>query len=106
MKKGRPAIVLAALAAPAAEDAVARAMLRETTTIGVRVRTERRHVLAREIVTVATPYGAVRVKSVGGDGIRRWQAEYDDVLRIARERDLPLNEVVRTVALAAGEVPG
>jgi uncharacterized protein (TIGR00299 family) protein len=105
MKKGRPAIVLAALAAPAAEAAVARAMLRETTTIGVRVRTERRHVLAREIVTVATPYGAVRVKSAGGEGIRRWQAEYEDVLRIARERDLPLAEVVRTVALAAGEEP-
>jgi hypothetical protein len=105
MKKGRPAIVLAAIAAPAEEAAVARAMLRETTTIGVRVRTEHRRILAREIVTVATPYGAVRVKSVGGEGIRRWQAEYDDVLRIARERDLPLTEVVRAVAAAAGEEP-
>jgi uncharacterized protein (TIGR00299 family) protein len=106
MKKGRPAIQLAALAAPGAEAAVARAMLRETTTLGVRVRTERRHVLAREIVTVETPYGAVRVKSAGGDGIRRWQPEYDDLLRIARERDLPLTDVVRAVALAAGEDVG
>lgn len=103
MKKGRPAIVLGAMAAPAAETAVARAMLRETTTIGVRVRTERRHVLAREIVTVATPYGDVRVKNVGSDGIRRRQPEYDDLLRIARERDLPLSEVARAVAQAAGE---
>jgi uncharacterized protein (DUF111 family) len=67
------------------------------------VRTERRHVLAREILTVETPFGAVRVKSVDGDGIRRWHAEYDDVLRIARERELPLNEVVQAVALAAGQ---
>jgi uncharacterized protein (TIGR00299 family) protein len=103
MKKGRPAIVLAALAAPGAETAVAHAMLRETTTIGVRVRTERRHVLAREILTVQTPYGAVRVKSAGGEGIRRLQPEYDDLVRIARERDLPLAEIVRAVGVAAGE---
>jgi uncharacterized protein (TIGR00299 family) protein len=92
MKKGRPAIVLAAMAAPHAEGDVARAMLRETTTIGVRVRTERRHVLAREIRTIDTPYGAVRVKSAGGDGIHRWQPEYDDVVRIARERGRPIAE--------------
>ena len=60
MKKGRPAITLSALAAPADEGAVARVMLTETTTIGVRVRTERRHVLERAAGSVDTPYGAVR----------------------------------------------
>jgi uncharacterized protein (TIGR00299 family) protein len=105
MKKGRPAITLAALADPSAEKAVAEAMLRETTTIGVRVRTERRHVLAREMATVDTPFGTVRVKRVAGDGVARWQAEYDDLLRIARERNLPLSEVTRAVTHAAGERP-
>jgi uncharacterized protein (TIGR00299 family) protein len=105
MKKGRPAITLAALAAPNAEKAVAEAMLRETTTIGVRVRTERRHVLTREMGTIATPFGAVRVKRVAGDGVARWQAEYDDLLRIAREHNLPLSEVTRAVTHAAGEQP-
>ena len=103
MKKGRPAIVLAAIAPPAREDAVARAMMSETTTIGVRARTERRHVLPREIVTVDTPYGSARLKRVAGDGIVRWQPEYDDLLRIAREHDLPLHDVARIVTLAAGE---
>lgn len=97
MKKGRPAITLAALAAPSDEDAVAHAMLRETTTIGVRVRTERRHVLSREMSTVSTPYGAVRVKRSGTNGTARARAEYDDLLRIARERGLPLPEVARVV---------
>jgi pyridinium-3,5-bisthiocarboxylic acid mononucleotide nickel chelatase len=97
MKKGRPAITLSALAAPADEDAVARAMLTETTTIGVRVRTERRHVLPRETVSVETPYGPVRVKRAGTNGQARARAEYDDLLRIARERNLPLPEVTRTV---------
>jgi uncharacterized protein (TIGR00299 family) protein len=97
MKKGRPAITLAALAAPSDEDAVAHAMLRETTTLGVRVRAERRHVLARERSTVSTPYGAVRVKRSGANGTARACAEYDDLLRIARERELPLPEVLRVV---------
>ena len=103
MKKGRPAITLSALAPPRAERAVAEAILRETTTIGVRVRTERRHILAREISTIQTPLGAVRVKRVAGDGLARWQPEYDDLLRIARERNLPLSEVTRAVTHAAGE---
>jgi uncharacterized protein (DUF111 family) len=103
MKKGRPAITLSAIAAPHDEAAVSAALLRETSTIGVRVRIERRHVLAREISTVETPYGAVRVKRVAGAGIDRWQPEYDDLLRIARERDLPLHDIVRAVAHAADE---
>jgi uncharacterized protein (TIGR00299 family) protein len=97
MKKGRPAITLSAIAAPADEDAVVRAMLTQTTTIGVRVRAERRHVLTRASSTVSTPYGTVRVKRSGVNGSARARAEYDDLLRIARERDLPLPEVARVV---------
>jgi pyridinium-3,5-bisthiocarboxylic acid mononucleotide nickel chelatase len=103
MKKGRPAITLSALAAPADENAVARTMLAETTTIGVRVRTERRYVLPRTLTTVATPYGPVRVKNAGTNGTARARAEYDDLLRIARERSLPLPEVARVVDAAIAQ---
>jgi pyridinium-3,5-bisthiocarboxylic acid mononucleotide nickel chelatase len=72
-------------------------MLTETTTIGVRVRTERRHVLPREIASVETPFGPVRVKRAGTNGEARVSAEYDDLVRIARDRGLPLPEVARTV---------
>jgi len=101
MKKGRPAIVLAAMARPLAEDAVARTMLRETSTIGVRVRRERRHVLDRAIDVVDTPYGPVRFKRVSGAGVVRRAPEYDDIARIARERELPIGEINRAVLLAA-----
>jgi uncharacterized protein (DUF111 family) len=101
MKKGRPAIVLAAMARPPAEDAVARTMLRETSTIGVRVRRERRHVLDRAIDVVDTPYGPVRFKRVSGAGVVRRAPEYDDIARIARERELPIGEINRAVLLAA-----
>ncbi|HEX3548985.1 MAG TPA: nickel pincer cofactor biosynthesis protein LarC [Candidatus Elarobacter sp.] len=97
MKKGRPAITLSALAAPRDEHTIARVMLAQTTTIGVRVRTERRHVLPRATATVQTPFGPVRVKRAGTNGDTRARPEYDDLLRIARERDLPLHEVWRVV---------
>jgi hypothetical protein len=103
MKKGRPAITLSALAAPADERAVARTVLAETTTIGVRVRAERRYVLPRALGLVDTPYGPVRVKRAELGGRTRVQPEYDDLVRIARERNLPLSEVTRVVQSCAEE---
>lgn len=103
MKKGRPAITLSALAAPADERAVARTVLAETTTIGVRVRSERRYVLPRALGLVDTPYGPVRVKRAELGGRVRVQPEYDDLVRIARERNLALSEVTRVVQACAEE---
>ena len=101
MKKGRPAITLSALALPADERAVAEAMLAQTTTLGVRVRSERRHLLERTETTIDTPYGPVRAKRAGPNGSARVRPEYDDLVRIARERGLALAEVARIVEAAA-----
>ena len=49
MKKGRPAVVLSVLAAARHEQAIVDIMLRETTTLGVRVTTVRRHEVQREL---------------------------------------------------------
>jgi uncharacterized protein (DUF111 family) len=93
MKKARPAVLLAALATRARATACARAMLRETSSIGVRMRRESRFTLARETVRRLTPYGEVRAKRVrAGDDVRV-TLEYDDVARIARERGLPFAAV-------------
>jgi uncharacterized protein (DUF111 family) len=101
MKKGRPAIVLAAMAPPGAEAAIAHAILRETSTLGVRVRRERRHVVPRDIELIDTPFGPVRVKVARADGRVRRMPEYDDVVRVARERELPIADVARLVQHAA-----
>jgi uncharacterized protein (DUF111 family) len=93
MKKSRPAILFGAIAPPELETAVARAMLLETSTLGVRVRRERRHVLERRIESLATEFGPVRVKIADAAGSTRRTLEYDDVVRIARERQLPIAEV-------------
>jgi uncharacterized protein (TIGR00299 family) protein len=95
MKKGRPGILLGALADADRRDAVARVLLDETTTLGVRLHPVERIELDRELVPVATPYGEVRVKVALRDG-RAVGAhpEYDDCLARAREHGVPVREVI------------
>jgi uncharacterized protein (DUF111 family) len=54
-------------------------LFRETTTIGIRYAEWQRECLAREIVTVTTPFGDVRVKLARRDGVLlNAQPEFDD----------------------------
>ncbi len=93
MKKMRPGVLFGAIAAPANEAAVAQAMLQQTSTLGVRVRRERRYSVPRDIIAIETPLGTVRVKTATVDGRSRRTLEYDDVVRIARERERPIAEI-------------
>lgn len=95
MKRSRPGVVFGVIAPLDSERACARAMLVETTTLGVRVRRERRYVLERRVDEVSTPLGVVRVKTATIDGRARRTLEYADVVRIAREQSRPVAEVAR-----------
>jgi uncharacterized protein (DUF111 family) len=101
MKKGRTGVLLGALAEEARREAVARALLIETTTLGVRRHRVERDALARELREVATEYGPVRVKVAFLEG-REVGAhpEYDDCLARAKERGVAVKEVL-AAALAA-----
>lgn len=94
MKKGRPGQMLCALCQPEQAAEMARLMLRHTTSFGVRMRLCSRMVLRRRTETVAGPNGPVRVKQGSGHGLRRQKPEYEDLARIAREKDIPLGEVL------------
>jgi uncharacterized protein (DUF111 family) len=98
MKKLRPAIIFGAVAPLDCETNVARALLAETSTLGVRVRHDRRYTLERTIEEIATPLGPVRVKTALIDGRARRTLEYDDVVRIARERKRPIAEIAAALA--------
>jgi uncharacterized protein (TIGR00299 family) protein len=102
MKKSRPAILFGAIGPVACEAAIARVMLVETTTLGVRVRRERRYTLPRETVAMPTPFGDVRVKTALVDGTHRRTLEYDDVARIARERNRPFAEIAADIETHLG----
>jgi uncharacterized protein (DUF111 family) len=95
MKKGRPGIVLTALGRPLDEAALSELIFRETTTLGLRRQLVERRSLPREIRTVATKYGAVRVKLAYVDGqIVRAMPEYDDCRRLAEQTGAPLRDIL------------
>ena len=103
MKKGRPALALSALAAgDVARDAVIAAILRETTTIGVRFAPRERVVLARRTVEVATRYGAIPIKlaSDATGTVRNAAPEYDACAAAAARAGVPV-KLVFAAALAA-----
>ncbi|HVC83915.1 MAG TPA: nickel pincer cofactor biosynthesis protein LarC [Solirubrobacteraceae bacterium] len=107
MKKGRPGIVFSALARPADERAVAEAILRETTTLGVRVSPARRWELAREWISVEVDGEAIRVKLgfLDGQAVNA-SPEHDDCLAAARRTGRPVKELWgAALAAAATRVP-
>jgi hypothetical protein len=105
MKKGRPGLLLAALARPEAEAAVARALLEETTTLGVRVSRLRRYELERDERTVEVDGRPVRVKVGRLDGrVVNVAPEHDDCAAIARASGTPVKSVWAAALAAAQEL--
>ena len=96
MKKDRPAVMLSVLAPAPKEPELTGIIMRETTTLGIRVRRVERRVAERESMTVETSLGQVRVKvkKYNGD-VLSVSPEYDDCKKIAGERGLPFREVRR-----------
>ena len=102
MKKGRPATLLSVLARQTDEAALAALLLRQTTTLGVRVHPVHRHIAAREIETIVTPYGSVRVKLKRVDGQTVGaKPEFEDCRRLAAATDTPLPVVYAAAQAAA-----
>jgi uncharacterized protein (DUF111 family) len=102
MKKNRPATLLAVICEPAKRDSIAKIILQETTTIGVRYHAIQRVILPRESKTVKTRFGEVTVKFVAQpDGSQRATPEYDDLKRIAAAKAIPIklihDEILRVV---------
>lgn len=101
MKKARPGTLLKVLAAPDDESSLASLLLRETTTLGVRVYPVRRHVAERTMKTVATSFGPVRVKVKRVEGkVVGAKPEFEDCQALAEATGKPL-PAVYAAALAA-----
>jgi len=95
MKRGRPGVVVTALCVPDRVGDLSRALFEESTTIGVRWSEWRRARLQREMVEVTTAYGAIpfKVSRLAGR-IVTVTPEFADVARIAREKSVPVREVL------------
>lgn len=101
MKKGRPATKVSVLCAPEKEKRLMADLFAETTTLGIRRQrlwTER---LIRRFYSVNTKWGPISIK-VGywQNQIRSAQPEFEDCVKVAKENEVPYQEVQRAALLA------
>ncbi len=97
MKKGRPGVLLSVLGEPQLAPRFADIIMKETTTLGLRLHMVDRWKTAREQLSIDTPFGPVRVKHAEIDGEHRYTAEFEDCRRIASERHIPLRSIYEEV---------
>lgn len=102
MKKNRPAVMLSVLAPAEAEAKLVESILRETSTLGIRVRPIERREAERQIVEFQSSLGrvAVKIKRIRGVPVSV-SPEFEDCCKLALERNLPLSEVFRVVTTEA-----
>jgi hypothetical protein len=94
MKKSRHAVLLTVLAKPGDTQRLSSLIFAETTTIGVRVHAADRFKLDRKLSKVKTKYGDVPVKiSRAPGGMTTSSPEYDECVKIARAKKVPLKMV-------------
>ncbi|WP_260705275.1 nickel pincer cofactor biosynthesis protein LarC [Edaphobacter flagellatus] len=101
MKKGRLGTLITILADDAQVRALEELLLRETSTLGVRIHHERRSCLERTYTTVTTPYGDIRIKI----GMRLGEVfnaapEFEDCRAAAAKHAIPVKQVQQS-AIAA-----
>ena len=105
MKKNRPGFVIVCLCLESDADRLACALLRHTTTIGVRRFPCERYMLARSGETISTIMGNVRIKRTEGYGVKREKPEYDDVARLANERGISFLEAEQAIREQLNDFP-
>ncbi len=97
MKKSRPGTLIRVMCKTQEKRKMISLIFKYTTTLGIRETLSNRYVLNRSIQNVATPFGQVHSKISEGYGVIRYKYEYEDLARIAREQNLTLDEVVKTL---------
>lgn len=99
MKKNRPGIMLTCLCGKGQEEVIAACMFRHTSTLGIRQNRCTRYTMSRRNHAVDTEFGTVSVKESSGYGMLRRKAEYEDIVRICREKGLTIDQVKARLSL-------
>jgi pyridinium-3,5-bisthiocarboxylic acid mononucleotide nickel chelatase len=101
MKKGRPGTLLTILCDPDKLPVMERFLLRETSTLGIRIHQEKRSCLSRSHHSVSTAYGDIRIK-VGSLAQEELNAapEFEDCRAAAAAHKVPVKQVMQS-AIAA-----
>jgi uncharacterized protein (TIGR00299 family) protein len=101
MKKGRPGTLITILCNPSESLGLQRLLLTETSTLGVRIREDRRSCLHRVFETVNTPYGPIRIKiGILNNEVLNSNPEFEDCREAAAAQNVPVKQV-QQAAIAA-----
>lgn len=88
MKKGRPAYLFTVLCKKSEEEKFASLIFKHTTTIGIRKYTPSRYTLSRELKEES----GITIKRSEGYGTHREKTEFEDLKRLALEKNISLFE--------------
>ena len=103
MKKNRPAWVLNVICKEEDMEMLQNIIFEETTTIGIRYSRMERTILPREMRTLPTPWGEVLAKVCILNGKEQLYPEYESVVQLSREKEIPCTEIYSYIVLANKE---
>jgi uncharacterized protein (TIGR00299 family) protein len=100
MKKNRPATQLSVIARKEDEAVICDLLMRETSTLGIRVKPIARHEAEREIQTIETRYGQVPIKlKILNGNIIQANPEFDICVRLADQAGVPVTQIIREASI-------
>lgn len=93
MKKSRTGTLIKVICTAQKRKELAALIFKHTSTLGIREMPFERYVLERKIITEETKYGSIRKKVSSGYGVTREKYEHDDLVRLADEHGLSIEEL-------------
>lgn len=93
MKKSRPALALTVITTPDKKDFFVKQIFKHTTTLGIRQVLCSRSKLDREI----TEKNSIKIKKSTGFGVEKEKVEFDDLAKLADDRDISLFEARKLI---------
>lgn len=97
-KKGRPVFKIEAIIPDYKLKEICEVIFKESTTIGLRYRREKRIVLKREIKEIDTELGKIKIKISYYNGEKvNITPEFEDCKRISEEKNIPLKKVYQII---------
>ncbi len=98
MKKNRPGTLLGVIAFRKDTDALAEIILRETTTLGLRVQPIGRYEAQREFIQIETVFGKLTIKQKLLNGkVIQSVPEYEDCVRLAKQNNVSLARIYQSI---------
>ena len=95
MKKSRPGTLICVICDKEKEEKMVELIFMHTTTLGLRENVCKRYTLERNIIKKETEFGEVRIKKSAGYGVEREKYEYEDLARIAKDKNMSIDEVIK-----------